>query len=226
MLPLLAALLAQTALTAVRESVPADTLRVYLVRHGQALSNLKPTGGEPEAALDHLTPLGREQSREAGGALRGAAALVVASPAGRARESASELAAGAGNLPVRIDERLRPMALGEGSDGKPLPWPRRLEEWAAGRDPVPPRGESFQQVGQRVQAVIDDLRGQGAGRGVVLVAHSEVIGAFLWGLRPPGPGRVLDRLDNGGVTMVDVKAGSPAVVAFVNHLPAELVPPK
>lgn len=41
---------------------PAGTLRVYLLRHGQAYSNLQPTPPGPPGSLDRLTPLGREQT--------------------------------------------------------------------------------------------------------------------------------------------------------------------
>jgi broad specificity phosphatase PhoE len=118
------------------------------------------------------------------------------------------------------------MELGTGSDGAPLEWAARLEEWTAGRDPVPAAGESFQQVGERVQAVIDELLAAGAGRGVVLVAHSEVIGAFLRHLQPQGAGRNLDRLDNGGITVVEARAGSRPVVVSVNRIPPATAPPE
>ncbi len=38
------------------EPVPADTVRVFLIRHGQALSNLDPKPSLPPDELDLLTP--------------------------------------------------------------------------------------------------------------------------------------------------------------------------
>src|SRR5437773_1901093 len=76
--------------------VPAGTVRIYLVRHGQALSNLEPPP-PPSAAphgLDHLTPLGEAQARKVGEILAGQGVkLVLTSPAGRAKESAQQVAA-------------------------------------------------------------------------------------------------------------------------------------
>jgi probable phosphoglycerate mutase len=223
MLPgLLLLLLAQTAASAAREPVPAGTLRVLLVRHGQALSNLKPTGREPTRDLDHLTPLGRQQSRAVGEALKGVAAAVMTSPAGRARESAAEIAAAAGGLKVTVDERLRPMALGVSAAGAPLAYDARLADYAAGRDPTPRDGESFAGVAERVLAAARAARDAKAERAVVFVAHSEVIGSLVNALKPPAGARDLPPIGNGSISLLEIAADGSPTLLFVNHLPAEL----
>ena len=76
---------------------PEDGLRVYLVRHGQALSNLDPEPDLPPEQLDHLTELGQRQAEKAGAALRGRGiGAVLTSPASRARETAALVASALG----------------------------------------------------------------------------------------------------------------------------------
>jgi broad specificity phosphatase PhoE len=119
----------------------AGSLRVYLVRHGQALSNLEPKPDLSEDELDHLTELGKRQSEAAGRALSGRGATsVVSSPASRAGETATLVALGLGAGSVTVDPRLQPLEVGRASDGRTLEWKERIAEWRAGRDPSPPGG--------------------------------------------------------------------------------------
>lgn len=206
--------------------VPPGTLRVYLVRHGQALSNLDPAPDLPPDQLDRLTPLGRAQARSAGLALRqGRIDRVLSSPAGRARETAEEIAAALAMAPAEVEPRLRPLDLGRAPSGTPLRWHNRTAEWAAGRDPAPEGGESMEQMGLRVLDLVTSLRKHRAGKSLVLVAHGEVIGAFLGLLQgTPPAGRYLLGIDNGSISVVEVGAeGAPAIV-FTNHVPPEPTP--
>ena len=212
------------ALDALDPAAP-DTLRVVLVRHGQAYSNLDPAPALPPEKLDRLTDLGREQSRRAGDALRSPAPIhVLTSPAGRARETAQQIAEALG-ADARVEERLRPLDLGRAPDGRPLDWDRRIAEWKAGRDPAPPGGESLEQLGKRIAGLVASLRAERTGRTVVLVAHSEVIAAYMGLLSgTPGAGRWPPRLGNGSLTVVDVPPSGPAKVLVTNHLPPERAP--
>lgn len=91
----------------------SGALRVYLVRHGQALSNLDPAPDLPPDQLDHLTELGTRQAEAVGRALAGrGVSFVFTSPASRARETASVVARTLGIEPPGVEQRLRPMALG------------------------------------------------------------------------------------------------------------------
>jgi probable phosphoglycerate mutase len=199
----------------------SGTLRVYLVRHGQALSNLVPTPDLPEAQLDHLTELGRRQSETAGRALRGRGiGAVISSPASRARETAEALAAGIGGGTVTAEARLQPLAVGLGEDGQKLGFDARIAEWKAGRDPSPRDGESMERVGERVAELVRELYRERRGRSVVLVAHSEVIGAYVgrvrgtppWQRYPPGIG-------NGSISVVDVGEAGGETLALLGYLP-------
>lgn len=175
-------------------SLPSGALRVYLVRHGQALSNLDPAPSLPPAELDHLTPLGTRQAEAAGRALagRGVASLLT-SPAGRARETAEGLSRALGLAPPGVDPRLRPKEV----------------------------GESAGQVGDRVDHLVRALARSRRGRGVVLVAHGEVLAAYLdrfggAGVAPRDP----KGLATGSITVVDVAPTGRATIRLENHRPA------
>jgi probable phosphoglycerate mutase len=199
--------------------IPAGTVRVYFIRHGQALSNLQPPPSVAPRGLDHLTPLGERQASRVGEILAGRGVkLVVTSPAGRARESAEKIAGRLG-IPVRVDPRLRPLDLGNDAKGKPLDWDAREAEWKAGRDPSPPGGESMAQIGERVMAVVEDLRKEAPGASVVLVAHGEVITSFFGQVQgTPPPKRYPPRLANASLTVVEARPDGTAALLFTNHV--------
>jgi probable phosphoglycerate mutase len=212
---------AASALPAQLGPVPAGSVRVFLVRHGQAYSNLDPEPALPPDQLDRLTDLGREQSRRAATALRASRiALVLSSPAGRARATAEEIRAILEMPPVRVEARLRPLELGQGPDGKPLGWDARIAEWQAGRDPTPPGGESMAEMGVRVYDLVRALAREQPGKSLVLVAHGELIGAFV-GLvgRLPAPKRYPPQARNGSITAVEIDGDGVPLLLFTYYLP-------
>lgn len=184
--------------------------RAFLVRHAQAYSNLRPEPeGMSEEQLDHLTDLGREQAARTAEALAGrGVGLVLTSPASRARETARIIADALG-VPLRVEPRLRPLEVGDGLD-----WDARFAEWDAGRDPSPPGGESMAEVGERVGALVGSLPEEvGGGGSAVLVAHSEVIGAYLGQLEGVPPAERLENsVANASISVVDSpREGAPVV---------------
>lgn len=195
-------------------------LRVYLVRHGQALSNLDPPPALPERELDHLTELGLEQAAAVGRALAGrGVSAVLSSPAVRARETADAIASATGTAAPAIESRLAPMAVGQREDGRPLSWDERIAEWQAGRDPRPRGGESLEQVGDRVRQLVLSLARSRRGRSIVMVAHSEVIGAYLGRVRrAPAPQRHPFGIANGSISVVDVQPTGAAWIQIANHV--------
>jgi len=178
---------------------PAGVLQVYLVRHGQAFSNLDPAPNLPPDQLDRLTALGHEQASETGRvlALR-RPALILTSPAGRARQTADEIKQAAGGVAVRTEPRVRP------------------------EEP----GESSAQVGDRVLQALREEQKRHGGRPIVVVAHSEVIGAFL-ALVPGEPGAKAHPFSvrNGSVSLVELGTDGKPELVFANRLPDELPPP-
>jgi probable phosphoglycerate mutase len=207
--------------------VPAGAVRLYLVRHGQALSNLQPPPSPAPRGLDHLTPLGERQASRIGEILAGQGVkLVVSSPAGRARESAERIAAGLGAATVRVDARLRPLDLGRDAAGAPLDWDAREKEWTAGRDPSPPGGESMGEMGRRVRALAEDLRREAAGSSVALVSHGEAITSFIGEVRgTPPPQRYPPRLANASLTIVEARPDGPLTLLLTNYVPPGLPSP-
>lgn len=196
-------------------------MRVYLVRHGQALSNLDPAPDLPPDRLDHLTELGTRQAEAVGRALSGrGVSSVYSSPAARARETAAAIARVLGIEAPAVEIRLEPMLLGHAPDGRTLTWKERVAEWEAGRDPSPAQGESMERTGERVGELVRALARSRRGTSLVLVAHSEVIGAYLGHVRgTPAPKRHPPGLDTGSITVVDVVATGAETIRLANHVP-------
>jgi probable phosphoglycerate mutase len=203
--------------------VPEHALRAYLVRHGQSFSNLKPLPALSAAELDRLTELGRLQSRAAGVALRGCGvAAIVSSPRGRTRETAEQIRAALGDVPVRVDDRLRSLEFGVDAAGKPLSWDDRYADWKRGRDPAPALGESLEQLGLRVLQAFSELKREFPGRAVVLVSHSEVISNFLGMIEADRlDGRFDVSLDNGSISAVQARPASVPRLLLANFVPQE-----
>ena len=214
----LAILLLSADALATLPAPPPSGVRVYLVRHGQALTNLDPAPDLPEEQLDHLTERGQRQADQAGAALAGRGITVVlSSPAMRARETAERLARALQASSPRVEPRLRPLELGRGPDGKPLDWDARIANWEAGRDPSPPGGESMEQMGDRVAHLVAELLEKGGGA-VVLVAHGEVIGAYLGRLRGTTPAkRYPPDIANASISVVDAGPSGPPRIQLANH---------
>jgi broad specificity phosphatase PhoE len=177
----------------------SPVLQVYLVRHGQAFSNLTPKPKMTDQQLDHLTPLGREQAAETGRALAARApAAILTSPAGRARETAEEIRQAAGvAAALRVEPRVRPQG----------------------------ESETPEQVAARVLEAVRAARERHRGA-VVVVAHSEVIGAFLAVVRgEPAANVSMVTLRNGSVSLVELDSEGRPELVFANQLPDELPPP-
>ncbi|MFF7943036.1 bifunctional RNase H/acid phosphatase [Nocardia gamkensis] len=156
--------------------------RLLLLRHGQTELSLQRRysgRGNPP-----LTALGREQAARAAKMLaaKGGIAAVISSPLGRARETA-EAAAAALGVPVEVHDGLIETDFGE--------WEGLTFAEAAQRDPglharwigdptvAAPGGESFEEVLQRVEAVLRDLLGRYPGANVVVVSHVTPIKTLL-----------------------------------------------
>jgi broad specificity phosphatase PhoE len=168
-------------------------LRLLTVRHGETDSaRERRFAGSRDVALN---PRGRRQCEAVARALAGAhAAVVYASPLGRARESADLIAAPSG-LPVRVEPAFREMAFGEweGLTRAEVAqrYPHELAAWAETPHLVqPPGGERLDEVAARVTAGLSAMADAQGGQTVVLVSHAIV--ARLIVLEALGLG--LDRL--------------------------------
>jgi len=157
---------------------------VYFIRHGETDWNVE---GRLQGQRDiPLNDLGRVQAEEAGRRLLGLAGAVgdldyIASPMARTRETMEILRQAVGLHPAayRTDERLIELTFGEWEG---LTWKevrkadpgraalRERDKWSY----VPPGGESYALLAERVRPVLDELT-----RPAVIVAHGGVARAFL-----------------------------------------------
>jgi len=162
---------------------PTLTTPVYVIRHGQTLSNLRRryAGREPEP----LTMAGRQESDRMADHLRGAGlGTVWTSGITRARETATILSS-ALEIPLRVDIRLDEMLLGpwEGltEDEIARQYPREFEVWNTRPDLLRLSGrETLEEVASRVTPVLRDAASQT--EAVLLVTHVAVIRALTLGV--------------------------------------------
>jgi len=180
---------------------------LYLVRHGQSVSNaVRRFQGMQDVPL---SALGRRQAAAVGAALRGRAfAHVYASPLDRARRTAEIMVADR-RVPLTLVEDLRELSLGDW-EGRTVEEIRTLPgdpytRWV--RDPVenlPPGAEPLGAVQQRVLRAVEGIAAAHPdGEDVLVVAHGGVISAYLahWlGLPLSGIWRLT--LSNGSVSSV------------------------
>jgi probable phosphoglycerate mutase len=198
--------------------VPADTARVFLVRHGQALSNLSPKPALAPEELDHLTALGRSQTDRAAALLRNQGIrLVLTSPAGRARETGAIFQKAFATRAAAVEPRLRSLELGHSTTGQPLGWDEREAEWKAGRDPQPSGGESLQQLAARLTDLLGSLARERGGQAVALVSHGEVIAGLVGALQglPVAEWEELN-IGNASVTVIEAAPGKSPKLVLVN----------
>ena len=161
--------------------------RAIFVRHGQSVSNAHPERAAlPLQEGDELTELGREQSKEAGMALRAyEPTALISSPMGRARQTAEligeQLGMEVGELPYISELReSRNYATLSPEEQKLRRWSTWMVEHGDDSDFSWQGGESFDQVRGRVRRLKDELeRDHGAGRPVV-VTHGLFLRFFLF----------------------------------------------
>jgi probable phosphoglycerate mutase len=161
-----------------------ESLRIYLVRHGQTADNLKMRyiGIRDEP----LTKTGIEQARQAAEALaKFPMARIITSPLSRALETA-RIIQKACRVESRVDARLS-----EGSFGKWEGLTRQevlgmgnqetaqLARWESDPCYPPPGGESFMDVQKRVVQLAEQLHVEFSGSSIVLVSHVGPIKALL-----------------------------------------------
>jgi broad specificity phosphatase PhoE len=158
--------------------------RLILIRHGETDWNRE---GRLQGGQDiPLNDLGREQAAEAAGRLRtlvpGFATLdFIGSPMHRARETMDILRTELGLEPgaYRTDDRLKELNFGswEGFTWRDIRKAEREQAQLRERDKwsfVPPGGESYGMLAERVRPVLDELS-----RETVIVSHGGVARAIL-----------------------------------------------
>jgi ribonuclease H / adenosylcobalamin/alpha-ribazole phosphatase len=199
--------------------------RMLLLRHGQSPMSVERRysgRGNPE-----LTQAGLEQAAAAATALAarhvepgGNLRAVISSPLLRARQTA-EPVAGLLGLGVTVDERLTETDFG-GWEGLTFPEaaqrdPELHRAWLGDTAVAPPGGESFDAVGARVGAALDDLVAAHRGETVVLVSHVTPIKTILRIALAAGPALLFRlHLDLACLSIVEFWPDGGASVRLVN----------
>jgi probable phosphoglycerate mutase len=194
--------------------------RLVLVRHGETeFTAQRRYSGRGDV------PLSAVGAQQAAAAARRVAQLqpshVVSSPLSRCLQTGRAIAEAAGGLAVTIEPELIECDFGawEGltfADVRNRYAPE-LDAWLASTAVAPPKGESFQQVSERVRAAVARLRESYDGQTVVVVSHVSPIKLILRDALAAGDA-LLHRLylDPAGVSIVDMWSDGGVAVRTVN----------
>lgn len=177
---------------------------IYLIRHG--LTEWSASGRHTSTTDLPLLPEGEDVARGLAARLAGIPfTLVLTSPRLRARRTA-ELA---GFPHAEVDDDLVEWAYGEYEGITTEEIRRRDPQWTIW-DGVTPGGESAAQVCQRLDRVVDRVRGQDGP--VLLFGHGHALRAFTarWLALPVSEGRLF-KLDTATVSVLGADRGQPVV---------------
>lgn len=162
----------------------AQFLRLFLVRHAEAVSNvgMRYLGSSD----DLLTERGTWQAAQVAEAFRPLPiAAAYASPLRRAVATATPIAEAHG-LIVQLDQRLREGSFGDWEGLTRAELLTRSEEdarllahWEADPSCAPPGGESLLAIQERMLAFVDEAARRHAGESIVVVSHVGPIKALL-----------------------------------------------
>jgi broad specificity phosphatase PhoE len=204
-----------------------EPTRLVLLRHGQTELSVQQRysgHGDPE-----LTQLGHAQAAAAAARLAELpeVAAVLSSPLRRARQTAAAVAEATG-APLVVRDGLIETDFG-GWEGLTFAEARERDpelhgSWLGSEEVAPPGGESFAEVGRRIEAELKELLAEYPGRTVVVVSHVTPIKVVLRLALHGGPG-ILYRLhlDLASISIVDLYPDGGASVRLVNdisHTPA------
>jgi ribonuclease H / adenosylcobalamin/alpha-ribazole phosphatase len=198
------------------------TVRIFLVRHGEAADNQKMrylgTRDQP------LTEKGTHQASQAAAALSQLPIeMVISSPLHRAAHTAALIRDACG-VELRLDSRLK-----EGSFGSWEGLTRSevmklgdrdaalLAKWESDPSCAPPGGESIENIQKRMILLAEDLTSEFANASIVLVSHVGPIKALLAAvLEIPLPATRRLFLDPGSISVVEWGA-QPLLRLFNSH---------
>ena len=154
--------------------------KLVLVRHGESEGNVTRIFTTTPITLP-LTELGRRQAHEAADVVKSISSprIVIASPYVRARDTGAIIAEALG-LPFEIREGLHERETGEFA-GKPYESIFEAEGYDHARPWtwIPPGGESYEHVRDRVGPILDELAARFPDDDVVVVSHGGVM-VSMW----------------------------------------------
>lgn len=163
------------------EAPAPNTLRLLLVRHGEAYLNVPHPADMPREQVDSLTTKGISQATAAGAFLKKhPVAAVFVSPTGRTRQTGTIIAQQIGLPGVTAEEpAFAGMKEGKTPEGRVASWSWRQAQWKVGRDARPVGGESLEDAATRAIGAAERLAAQHSGKAVVVVTHSDVCAALI-----------------------------------------------
>jgi broad specificity phosphatase PhoE len=154
--------------------------RLVLVRHGESEGNVTRIFTTTPMTLA-LTELGRKQARAAALVIQAISVprIVITSPYVRARDTAAIIAQEL-DLPMEIREGLHERETGEFA-GQPYDSILQADGYDHARPWawVPPGGESYEQVRDRVGPILDEIAARFSDEDIVIVSHGGVMVA-MW----------------------------------------------
>lgn len=146
--------------------------KYYILRHGEALSNVKNiVSCWPEKLNNPLTKVGKEMIKESAKFLADKKIdLIFASPLLRTKQTA-EIIGKALRIKPRLDKRLREMGFGIFS-GVLV---EKMWEYFKGEGKRikkgPPKGESYSEILKRVMSFLEDVNKKYKAKNILIVSH-------------------------------------------------------
>lgn len=168
-----------------------DVTHLYLIRHGEAVSNVEPIVGGMEGDQG-LTERGVRQVERLRDRLKASgeitAEVVIASTMPRARQTA-EILAPAFGPPIQWDEELHELRPGQADSLTHEEFRRRYgwpDFWAEPFTPLAPGAETWGGFMLRVASALHRITSEHAGRQIVLICHGGVVdGSFVYFMNLP-----------------------------------------
>jgi len=199
-----------------------NAIRLFVVRHGEALSNVAHEAGMSAEELDHLTDLGKRQAEAVGRALAAQpVAAIFTSEAQRAYETmeVSGLAESKG-LAIQKNAAFNKMALGNKEDGSGANFQWRIELWQKGSDPTPAGGESLSSAVERFVTTVKSLD-YAYGKAVVITTHGEIIAGLAGSADALPSWKRWEKYQSalGSITVIDIEKNGPLVLRAFNIQP-------
>jgi broad specificity phosphatase PhoE len=185
--------------------------QIVLVRHGETLWT---RSGQHTGRTDiPLTEDGRRQAEHVGESLRGRTfALVLTSPLQRAAETCR--LAGLGDVAV-VREELAEWDYGAYEGRRTVDIRTERPGWSLWRDGVP-EGESAADVGERVDRVVAELRGQDGDVAVFAHGHLLRVLAARWLGLEPAAGQLF-ALDPATISILGYERETPVLRLWNAH---------
>lgn len=183
--------------------------RLYLIRHGEAVSNVEPILGGMRGDTG-LTSRGIHQAERLRDRLMATGEIVpdvfLSSTLPRARQTA-QIIAPAFDAPIVLDDELQELRLGEADGLHVGEFLQRYGRPDFDKDParpVAPDGESWTMFLRRASSVLERLVQEHADRCIVAVCHGGIIDAsFLsfFNMQPPARSPILFHTRNASLTL-------------------------